>query len=201
MNPKARKLLENTIYPDLENGRPNWDLHHTKAVVRYMESILETHPELALDPEVMIPAAMAHDWGYAGLFRKGQPVSLAQNKDKKAEHMVLGAQKIEELLNNETFDYLTNRQKERIVHLVSVHDKLTELKDTDELVLMEADTLGATDINGLKPTHSYQEYLQWLDNTTANRITRFRTNYSKQKIKQLLLERARHYKQIPRKLP
>ena len=193
MNPTARKYLELTIYPDLEKGRPNWDLPHTKSVVHYMENILAHHPELGLDPDIMIPAAMAHDWGYAGLFQEGKPVNLAENRDKKAEHMLLGAQKIKTLLRDTSFDYLTPEQKARIVHLVSVHDRLSELTDTDELVLMEADTLRATDIDATTPTHTYQEYVQWLENTKSQRETKFITTYSKQKMTELLQVRKRYY--------
>jgi hypothetical protein len=37
-------VLRSEIYPDLEQGRPNWDLPHTEAVVR-VHAALSTPPD------------------------------------------------------------------------------------------------------------------------------------------------------------
>ncbi len=83
--------------------------------------------------------------------------------------------------------------KQRIVHLVDIHDSLEELKDSDELVLMEADSLAVADSDAVKPTHSKADYLTWLEYYETNRVPRFITDYSQKKVKVLLDRRAQWY--------
>lgn len=193
MNQQAEEYLKHIIFPELERGRPEWDKPHTEAVVAYIKSIIAANPSMNLDSEVLIPAAYAHDWGYAGLFVAGRPATRGEIIGQKAEHMKLGAQKIKSLLNDPVFDYLSNLQKERIQYLVSVHDKVEELKAADELILMEADTLGAADSDVVVPTHTKQEYETWLEITRSKRISRFITDYSKAKVEELLARRKEFY--------
>ena len=70
------KLLSETIYPQLEKGRPNWDKPHTISVVEKMKEILEHSPTLKVDKVVLLIAAYAHDWGYSGLFEDGKKLNL-----------------------------------------------------------------------------------------------------------------------------
>jgi HD superfamily phosphodiesterase len=193
MNTEAEKTLRSTIFPELEKGRPGWDMPHTEAVVYYIKQIMKNSPEFRLDPDILVTAAYAHDWGYSGMFESGRPATQAEIIVKKEDHMAIGAQKIQALLQNPVFIYLTNHQKQRIIHLVSVHDKLNQLKDPDELVLMEADTLGVADPKAAMPTHTIPEYKNWLKIVEKQRISKFITKYSKQKVKELLNQRAIYY--------
>ena len=113
--------------------------------------------------------------------------------DQKIAHMKIGAEKIRVLLNNPVFGYLSSEQKQRIVHLVSIHDSLEELKDRDEFVLMEADSLAVADSGAVRPTHSKEDYLTWLDYYETYRVPKFITDYSKEKVKTLLAHRAQWY--------
>lgn len=193
MDLEIEVYLRSIIFPDLERGRPNWDKPHTQAVVKYVKEIMRSNPHLQLDDEVMIIAATAHDWGYSGLFEAGRPVTFAENLDKKEEHMRLGAEKAKNLLFESRFNFLSKAQKDRIVHLIAVHDKVAILKDTDELVLMEADTMGVADPTAAKPTHTRAEYEKWRKHTEEERVTRFITDYSKEKVKDLLDLREKYY--------
>ena len=67
-------ILKSTILSELEAGRPNWDKPHTEAVVEHIKAIINSEPSLNLDTEVIVIAAYAHDWGYAGLFEDGKLV-------------------------------------------------------------------------------------------------------------------------------
>lgn len=178
--------LHSIIYPDLEKGRPNWDMPHTIAVVNYVKKIIKANPGLHLDVQVMVIAATAHDWGYSDLFEVGVPVIYDEIAEKKDSHMKIGALKTEHLLAGPMFDYLTIDQKSRIVHLVSVHDQLRCLSDIDELILMEADTLGAADSTATRPTYTRSEDEKWCENTKQERASRFITDYSKFKLIDLL---------------
>jgi hypothetical protein len=186
MTPEVEDFIQKQIFPDLVKGRPGWDKPHTEKVVYYLKEIVLHSPELALDEDVLLIAAYAHDWGYSGLFHKGKPASLQAVRMHKSLHMELGAQKVAELLKDNHFSYLSSDQKERIRYLVSVHDKLNILSDIDELVLMEADTLGALDPGEGVSDFSEVDIEQWLTRTKERRITRFITTYSKEKAAELI---------------
>lgn len=157
--------LQNHIFPDLEKGRPDWDLPHTKAVVHWTKQIL---PETTLDPLVSITASYAHDWGYIGLFPDG--ASYDQIQKMKPLHMERGAEMIKTLLmGDELTSSFTQAQIDRVAHLVSVHDKLKQLKDEDEILLAEADTSGALDTNFVTPTFSKADDLKYLKEVERRR--------------------------------
>ena len=83
-------LLKSTILPELEAGRPNWDKPHTEAVVGCIKAIVNNSFALHLDKEVLIIAAYARDWGYAGLFKEGKTLSLDDVNNAKETHMKIG---------------------------------------------------------------------------------------------------------------
>lgn len=185
--------LQEVIFPELEKGRPDFDKPHTQAVVIKIKTIIEQNPQLNLDRNVLVIAAYAHDWGYSGLFEAGKPAQMTEVMEAKKAHMIIGAQKIAELLRQPEFDFLSKDQKARVVHLVSVHDKLNELKDIDELILMEADTLGAADISMVGTTFDYASNLRWTLGVLRKRAPQFITDYAKSEIGRLLAEREKYY--------
>jgi HD superfamily phosphodiesterase len=156
--------LEKVIFPDLERGRLGWDLPHTKAVVYWMGELLE---EVRLDPKVMIAASYAHDWGYIDLFPEKTTYETIQKM--KPLHMERGAEKIEKLLRESLSDEFSQKQIERVTHLVAVHDKLGQLKDEDEILLMEADTLGALDVERVAPTFSKEDNARYVEESIMRR--------------------------------
>lgn len=185
--------LENKILPELEKGRPNWDKPHTEAVVEYIKAIVDNSPEYELDKAVLVVAAYAHDWGYAGLFENGEPVNIDMVNSAKVAHMTIGAEKIRGLMNNEVFNSMTMAQKERAAHLVLVHDNLETLKDDDEFVLMEADTLGGLDIEKVKPSFDNISNESYMRGVVEKRYPRFLTNYGKSLFDRLYKSRERYY--------
>lgn len=196
MNKNAENLLQKIIFPDLENGRPQWDKPHTEAVVSYITKIMDANSQLQFDREVLTIAAYAHDWGYSGLFSQGKYASEKAIQDQKKAHMIIGAKKIAKLLQHAVFNYLSQAQKDRIVHLVSIHDKLASLTSIDELILMEADTLAATDSSAVQPTFNKKDYQKWLVHVHSERIDRFITDYSKHKVIELLQTRKIYYDEL-----
>lgn len=96
--------------------------------------------------------------------------------------MKQSAQYVEKFLNRpDIIDRYAPLQRERIIHLVSVHDNVKELHDKDELILMEADTLGALDASRVKPTFTYERGMTYLrENIAAYRVPRFVTEKGKQ---------------------
>ena len=190
---EIEKYLKARILPDLERGRPNFDRPHTLAVVYWLKQIIKHNPELNLDKLVLLIAAYAHDWGYADMFRQGRKAQYNEVQKAKVKHMKLGAAKLQKLLDDKFFSFLTEKQKKRCLHLVAVHDNLNILKDSDELVLMEADTLGALDVNFVKPTFDFQSNQKYMEEVTKKRLPKFITTFSRKRAEIFLKERTKYY--------
>lgn len=190
MNREIQQLIDKTILEDLKRGRPGWDLPHTKAVVHYMQEILKFHPDL--DETVMLLAAYTHDWGYADAFTEGEGSDLESIRALKAKHMDIGAEKVNVLFKGTQL--LTQEQLERIMHLVRMHDKLEELNSKDELVLMEADTLGALDPDLVEFDFSKEDNDNYINNVIKiKRLPLFITEWSKERLEELIQKRINWY--------
>ncbi|MFA5136432.1 MAG: HD domain-containing protein [Patescibacteria group bacterium] len=189
LNPGIELYLKDVILPDLDNGRPDWDRLHTVAVVHYVRQIIKSLEKPQIDETVLIISAYLHDWGYTSLFRKGKPVSYDRVQKAKKLHAVLGKEKAAGLLKKAVFSKLTETQKKRIVHLVGIHDELHRLKAQDELILMEADTLGALDSDFVKPTYDYDSHKKYIRELKKSRLPLFVTPYSKTQARVLLKKR------------
>ncbi len=185
--------LEEKILPDLEKSRGGFDKIHTQEVVAWLKQIMGHNPELKLDEEVLIIAAYAHDWGYSAIFKEGQVMNFEIIEKAKKLHMELGAKKIKELLCDDFFSFLTDVQKSRCIHLVAVHDKKFEIKDIDELVLMEADMLSALDVNSSKPVLDAESNERFMEAIFTTRIPKFITSFSKNKAKKLIQKRENYF--------
>lgn len=148
--------LKQYILPQLKLGRKNFDYEHTKAVVYWMKYIIKKTKN-DLDPKILITAAYAHDWGYANLFQNKNSDLVQEIAKQKPLHMQRGAKQIKLLLQNKLSFEFTTKQINRISHLVRIHDLVDQLKEEDEISLMEADTLGMLDIKRIKPTFSKKD--------------------------------------------
>lgn len=192
--PNLEEYLKNKILPDLEKSRGGYDKVHTLEVVDWLKQIIDHNPALNLDETVLLIAAYAHDWGYAGIFKDGQVMTIELVESAKKLHMEVGAQKIADLLKDNFFSFLTDAQKEHCVHLVEVHDKKHELKDTDELILMEADMLSSLQISEGKPAFDAESNKKFMEAMLNTRIPKFITEFSKQEAQRLIQIREDYYK-------
>ncbi len=149
---KEEKILRDVILPDLEKGRKDWDLEHTRAVVYWMKRLVKGS---GLNEKVLVAAAYAHDWGYVGLVSgRGARKSVYE---AKAKHMVIGANKIKNLLKTKLSESFTNEEIERVAHLVRVHDDFDKIEAEDEVMMVEADTLGILDMEKVQPSYTKDE--------------------------------------------
>lgn len=191
---KLEGYLKKKIFPDLTKGRPNFDKPHTIEVVSYIKRIIKHTPNIKVDRNVLVIAAYAHDWGYSGLFKNNKLASFEEVNNVKKQHMILGAKKLSKLLNDRFFSFLTKEQKQRCIHLVAIHDKVDELKDLDEIVLMEADILSGLDVSSVKPTFDFESNQKFIQAVKIKRIPKFINQYSKNKAKRLIQARINFYK-------
>ncbi len=193
---EIESFLQKIIFPELEKGRPNWDKPHTIAVVHYLKEIFKNTPDLTVDFPVLLIASYAHDWGYSGLFHEGKVIKLTDIIAVKKLHMEIGAKKIAKLLTDPFFSILHAQQKKRIVHLVKMHDRLIELRDTDERILVEADTLGGLDTDYIKPFSDKESGDRYISGVEKKRIPLFITEYGKMKVRELIEKRKQHYETL-----
>lgn len=190
------QVLADAIFPELKAGRPGWDVIHTQAVVTKLKEILDHSPTLKLDRVVLIIAAYAHDWGFAGMFENGQQLTFDNVKEAKKIHADRSAEKLAGLLKNPSFDLMTEEQKKRAVYLVGVHDKINLLTKPDELILKEADILGALDTDYVKPTFDQASNEKYMNKVREKHIPRFITDYGKEEVEKLFEKRRTYYKNI-----
>ena len=178
---------------ELEKGRPNVDKPHTIAVVHYVEQIIKNTSGLNIDPYVLIISAYTHDWGYANLFEEGKNIQGVDVENAKSDHMRIGSDKAKLLLTDKFFDFLTSEQKEQIVHIVSIHDKVDEIRTENEKVLFEADTLGGLDTNFWKPNFDKESNDKYLLKVKEKRLPLFISEYGKNKFNELYELRNKFY--------
>jgi len=177
----------------LRQGRKEWDEPHMRSVTFYVTEIARRE---VLDVLVMRTTGRLHDIGYFGLFENADSKSYGNVMDKKALHMINGAGLTKEFLERpEIKPFYTQEQIDRVVHLVSVHDKIEELKDEDEIAFMEADTLGAIDISRVKTTFNKEDGIRYIVNDIIiRRFPRFRTETGKKYLQELLPKFAAQFK-------
>lgn len=186
------RFLQERIFGDLEKGRST-DKEHTVLVVEKLKEIVRNSPNFEVDLDVLLIAAYAHDWGYADLFENKLPLNLAEIGKNKDTHMLIGAKKLTELLRDPFFDFLTDMQKERAVHLVGAHDKLADLKDVDELILMEADTLGGLEPDVMGVFEYEESEVRFMQKNRDKRFVIFITDYGKREYERLFQKRQEFF--------
>ncbi len=177
--------VEESALEFLREGR-EWDEPHTRAVVYYAGVLAKAGDQ---DGLVITTAAWFHDVGYSGLFEGDDSKDLDTVWSKKERHMIVGAKRAEKFLQKpEIKPFYRSEQAKRIVHLVSVHDKVGQLTDDDEIILMEADTLAAIDVARVTPTFDYNAGMRYIEKSLKEkRIPRFRENgLGKELLDQLL---------------
>jgi len=192
---KIEEYLKEKILPDLEKSRGGFDKIHTLEVVEWIKQIINHNSELELDRTVLIIAAYAHDWGYSSLFKNDEVMSFDKIENAKRLHEKLGAEKIKDLLKEDIFSCLTDEQKERCIHLVAVHDQKLEIKDTDELILAEADILSGIDIDTKSKLDPESNKL-FMDSVLNIRLPKFITEFSRREAEKLIKKRIDYYKNL-----
>lgn len=182
---ELEREIENFALQFLRKGRVEWDEPHTRAVVYYAGEIAKSE---GLDGLVLMTTAWMHDIGYYALFESDDSKNYDSVMDKKAAHMVNGARLAGEFLARpEIGIHFSEEQKERIVHLVSVHDKIEDLTGDDEIALMEADTLGAIDISRVATTFNKESAMKYIEkDLMGRRYLKFKTEIGKKYFAELL---------------
>ncbi len=157
----------------LRRGREGWDIPHTNAAVHFVTVIAACE---GFNIPILRTATRFHDIGYYAQFASSGPSDLQTVLDKKAAHMLNGEKLARQFLSLPNINpHFTPEEIELICHLVLVHDRVEELTTPEEIALMEADTLGAIDIDRVKPTFSYDDGMEYIEKHLQRRLDRFQT--------------------------
>jgi hypothetical protein len=149
-----------------------WDFLHTLSCVHCMKKIISS---VGGNARILIPAMYLHDIGYAGSLQK--KYSLDDRLGAKLHHMERGIIKAKGILEELHF---AENEVNKILHLISVHDKLDELKTRDEFLVAEADSLGAIDPEVPQNNFGEDEYARYVGIFKKKRVPLIRTNVGKE---------------------
>ncbi|MFA5069698.1 MAG: HD domain-containing protein [Patescibacteria group bacterium] len=155
---KYRKIWKKSL-PLLRAGRPD-DLGHAQETVNI---ITNYRGKLKMDQDILIPVAMMHDIGHAGLLEEhfkwvaGSEVLT----NGKLVHMLVGAKIAKTILTS--LHYPKEKIKE-IVDIISLHD---------------ADTLTGINLNKAYNTHNKKLFhdIDHLDRFSAERIEKVKKRF------------------------
>jgi hypothetical protein len=195
IDPKIESILQEVILSDLERGRANFDRPHTEAVVYWRKELLAKLNYSKSMNKVMITAAYAHDWGYVGLFEGVNSSDIALIHKMKPLHMQRGAEKIKQLIK-ENFDHneYAKDETDMVMQLVSVHDNIEELQSDQEILIMEADTMGMLDADRVKPTFTKADNDIFIEREICGRrLPRFRHELAKDLVQGLVKKRVEFF--------
>lgn len=180
----VQNSLEEFAIGFLRQGRADWDEPHTRAVVFYAVLLAKAENQ---DIPTLFTTAWLHDIGYFGLFQDQQAKDWGQIKERKALHMEIGAAKSREFLAHPDVSvHYSPSQLSRIPQLVAVHDNIEDLTAPDELLFMEADTLGAMDISRVKPTFDVAGFEKYRATGLQRRWSRFSSETDRRLYRKLL---------------
>ena len=189
MDEKLEEKLKSEVVKLLEKGRPNWDLLHTLASVYWMKKLIR---EEGGEEKILVSAMYLHDIGYSGLFTKKYDYDAVAEVQRR--HQKVGALKAREIL--QTLPY-TSGEIARITHLVEVHDTLDSLSSKNEIMVMEADTLGQLDRERVASTFSKKDCERFIVYLESERIPRFQTTTGKRYLNQLVAAEKKRIAELP----
>ncbi len=187
MNEMSEELEEKVFVEAkkyLDKGRANWDLNHTLAAVYWMKKLLEVEDG---DTKILVTAMYLHDVGYSNL-SKNWDYSVMSNF--KELHMERGMEIAKNILDD--LDFLDS-EKEEIIRLIGIHDKLSELSSFNELLVMEADSLAQIDLERVSHDSNYGNLLIFLDSFKKKRAVRFFSETGKKYLSELLPKIEIHF--------
>lgn len=172
--------LNNIVFEYLKNGRPNWDIPHTKSVVYWAKAICKSEKCTENDTKIIVSAAYLHDIGYSFTGVKAKYDSVLR---AKADHMVIGAKETKKILSS--INEYTKKEIEEITLIVEKHDLMNRIFSKNEQILIEADSLAQLDRIRVKPSFNQMDYDKFITDFEKDRIPIIRTKAGRKILKEL----------------
>jgi putative nucleotidyltransferase with HDIG domain len=157
--------------------KDDWNYLHTIKTAKFMKKICD---ETGTNEKILMTTAYLHDIGYSKLIKKNY--SLKERINAKKEHMEIGAKLAEPILRK--LNYSKEEIKE-VLRLIKVHDKLNNLKEENDFLIFEADSLGglATRENS---AFTQTELNQYIKIFKRKRLPLIKSNFGKKEVVKLL---------------
>lgn len=173
------KRIEHNLIKILKTffDQDDWNYLHTIKTVKFMKKICK---ETRADEKILVTTAYLHDIGYSKLIKKNY--SLEERINAKKEHMKIGAKLAEPILKD--LEY-SKKEITEILRLIKIHDKLNKLKEENDFLIVEADSLGglATRENSAFTTFELNQYIKIFK---RKRLHLIKSNFGKKEVANLL---------------
>lgn len=173
------KNIENKLIEKIASffEKDDWNYAHTIKTAKFMKNICK---ETGANEKVLVTAAYLHDIGYSKLIKK--KYSLKDRIKAKKEHMKVGAKLAKPILKE--LNYTPEEIKE-ILRLIKIHDNLGELKEKNDFLIAEADSLGGIATKEYS-NFGEDEIKKYLEIFKKKRLHLIRTKFGKNLIKKYL---------------
>ncbi|MBW3003321.1 hypothetical protein KY328_01300 [Candidatus Woesearchaeota archaeon] len=171
------KILWSEVLPLLRQGRPKWDIPHTKAVVHHMKQIILGEGG---DPRILLAAAIFHDNGY---FNLPEGYNFEESMEAKEMHAVKGAFNAGIILPRAGY---TPNEVYDVKYLIVVHDNYDCILTPDHQKLFEADTLGQLDWERVPPNFDIENVVKYMDYVKSGRLKKFKTRTGIKLLKEIM---------------
>jgi len=175
-----KRQLGQIVYHILKNGRPNWDIPHTKAAVFWVKKLSEEEGLTEKEEKILLSAIYLHDIGYSTTQVVAEFESVA---NAKADHMVSGCEMARQVLKKLNY---SGRETSRICEIIRYHDVLGRKRDKLEQLHYEADRLAIMDRRRVKANFNRPDYKKWLDGFKDEQYPLIKTKTGKKYAKSLL---------------
>ena len=176
--------IKRAVLGYLEHGRPGWDVPHTLATVHWAKELLKAQGQ---EDNLLIVTAYFHDIGWSGLKIENSRAAISNGKNAHMENGVIIAGPILKDLGFEP------EEIKKILRLIGMHDKLSQIKSRREQLLFEADSLGQIDIERVISTfNNHEERVLFIRSFITKRVPHFKTDAGKAAL-ELLLETAKDF--------
>lgn len=183
---KLGRKLENRVKKEvlkmLKKGKPDWDLPHTLDSVKWMKKLVKYEGG---NEKVLVTAMYFHDVGYTSLPR-GYSYEDVTKVKKERDHAKVGARMAGVIL--EKIGGYTDREIEKIIHLVRLHSRHTNIKSRERQLVFEADGLAQINWHECPPNFDKKNCLEWLEKylSVERPMKRWKTKTGKKYFRHLL---------------
>lgn len=165
------EAVKDFVLKTLAASRGGFNGPHTLAAVYWMKWLLGKYSWMAPIGKVLILSIYLHDIGWARIPEEGI-ANQSGIRDKKAEHMRLGAEMVREYLIRYLGTFVSPAEIEEIVFYVGNHDYVETIPyacNQGLTLVAMADTLGQIDVERVTPTLKPAELETFLERLNLRR--------------------------------
>lgn len=158
---KLSKRLEENIKEEVlkiigKSGRPDWDIPHTLDSVNWMKKLVKAEGG---NEKILVTTMYFHDCAYPKM-KKGYSYDEISKIKREFDHAGEGAKKAKKILNK--IGGYSDRETEKIAHLVENHNFHHNLDSHDRQLVFEADGLAQINWRECPPNFDKENCSKWM---------------------------------------